>query len=268
MNISGKVFIVTGGGSGIGRQLVLQLLRKGATVAAIDKNLENLQETSTLAGKLSEHLSLHELNLTDKNEIEKLPEAVLAKHGHIDALINNAGIIQPFVRINELDYTAIDKVLDVNFYGTLYMIKSVLPILLDRPEGYIVNISSMGGFLPVPGQSIYGASKAAVKLMTEGLSSELSGTNVRVSVVFPGAVATNISANSNVKIENLGENEKSYAAMPAEEAAREIIAGIEKNKVRIFVGKDSRMMNLLYRISPGFATNLITKKMKDLLKGN
>lgn len=124
---------------------------------------------------------------------------VVAEHGHVDGIINNAGIIQPFVDLNDLGMDRIERVLNINFYGTLYMVKAFLPFLLERPEAHIVNVSSMGGFLPVPGQSIYGASKAAVKLMTEALHSELKGTNVSVSVVIPGGIATDIKKNSDIQ---------------------------------------------------------------------
>src|SRR5690606_11676546 len=96
-------------------------------------------------------------------------------------------------------YDAIDRVMNVNFYGTLYMTKAFLPHFLERKEAHIVNLSSMGGFLPVPGQSVYGASKAAIKILTEGLYAELLETPVNVSVVFPGATNTNITKNSDVK---------------------------------------------------------------------
>jgi short-subunit dehydrogenase len=125
---------------------------------------------------------------------------VIAAHGVVDGLINVAGIIRPFVKLNELDYDVIQRVINVNLYGTIHMVKAFLPHLLERPVAHIANVSSMGGFLPVPGQTIYGASKAAVKLMTEGLYAELLDTNVGVSVVFPGAVATEITSNSGVEM--------------------------------------------------------------------
>ena len=118
----------------------------------------------------------------------------------MDGLVHCAGIIQPFVRLKDLDDAAIERVFNVNWWGTLDLTRAFLPVLLERPEGHIVNTSSMGGFLPVPGQTIYGASKAAVKLLTEGLHAECQGTNVHVTVVFPGAVATNITTNSGVDI--------------------------------------------------------------------
>lgn len=268
MNVSDKTIVVTGGGSGIGRELVLALLTKGAKVAAVDIRESTLQETKSLAGEKGQHVSIHVVNISDKAAVEALPKEVLAKQGNVDGLINCAGIIQPFVRVNDLDYEAINRVMNVNFYGVLYMTKAFLPLLLQRPEAHIVNISSMGGFLPVPGQSVYGASKAAVKLLTEGLYAELVQTPVHVTIVFPGATATNITVNSGVQSPQMpetGSKKQKFTALPAKEAARIIIQGMERNKPRIFVGRDSRMMDLLYRLNPTFATNLIAKQMRSLL---
>jgi len=268
MLVKDKIFVVTGAGSGIGKELVLTLLEKGAKVAAVDMRKESLEELSKLVGEKSNHLTAHILDITDQTAVEDLPKDVIAKQGNIDAIINNAGIIQPFVKVNDLNYEAIDKVMKVNFYGTLYMTKAFLPFLLERPEAHIANVSSMGGFLPVPGQSVYGASKAAVKLLTEGLYAELADTNVGVSVVFPGATNTNITKNSGIKIPEQSKDSsqnQNFPMLPAKEAAKIIIDGIEKNKLQIFTGKDSKMMNFLYRISPTFATNFIAKQMKSLL---
>lgn len=194
---------------------------------------------------------------------------MIAAHGAVDGVVNNAGIIQPFVRVDDLDYEAIERVINVNFYGTLYMTKAFLPYLRERPESHIVNVSSMGGFLPVPGQTVYGASKAAVKLFTEGLRSELLDTNVQVTIVFPGAIATNITENSgltqNMQPED-GESEPpSFEPLAAGKAAEIIIEGIEKHSYRILVGSDARTMDRLYRLHPKFAANLIFKRMKSLL---
>lgn len=268
MNVQNKVIVVTGGGSGIGRELVLLLLSKGAQVAALDINHKTLEETANLAGDKKDQLSTYVVDITSKEAVEALPEKVIARHGAVDGIINNAGIIQPFVRIKDLEYSAIDRVMNVNFYGLLYMTKSFLPYLLERPEGHITNVSSMGGFLPVPGQSVYGAAKAAVKLFTEALYAELADTNVNVSVVFPGAIATNITSNSGLDnraaAEDNGEQSASKAMDPAK-AAQIIINGMEKNQYRIIVGSDSAMMDIMYRINSKFATDMITKQMASLL---
>ncbi len=268
MNVSNKTILVTGGGDGMGRELTLLLLKKNARVAAIDIRQEALDETLSLAGENKSKLSCHVLNITDKAAVEKLPEQIIAAHGSMDGLINNAGIIQPFVKIKDLQYDAIERVMQVNFYGMLYMTKTVLPHLLKQPEAHIVNISSMGGFLPVPGQTIYGASKAAVKLFTEGLHSELTETKVRVTIVFPGAIGTHIAENSGVGASaEMQEKTKSspIKMLPAPKAAELIIAGMEKNAYRVLVGSDSKFMDFLYRLNPKYAAGFIYKQMKSLL---
>jgi NADP-dependent 3-hydroxy acid dehydrogenase YdfG len=268
MKVQNKVIVVTGGGNGMGREVVLNLLSKGASVAAVDINQTALQETVELAGNRNDKLSTHVVNIADKDAVAALPKQVIARHGTVDGLINNAGIIQPFVRIKDLDYAAIERVMNVNFYGTLYMTKAFLPHLLTRPEAHIANVSSMGGFLPVPGQSLYGASKAAVKLFTEGLRSELLNTNVRVTVVFPGAVGTNIAANSGVGIGRASETKdqrRSIKPLAPSKAAEIIVDGIEQDRYRVFVESDAAFMDFIYRLSPERAANYILKQMKSLL---
>lgn len=266
MKIANKTFVVTGGGNGIGRELVLQLLNSGARVAAVDIDEKALEETRSLAGVLAERLSLHALNITDRTAVEALPASVLATHGSVDGLINNAGIIQHFVRFNDLLMSEIERVMNVNFYGTVYLTKVFLPYFLERPEAHIVNVSSMGGFLPVPGQTMYGASKAAIKLFTEGLHSELLDTNVGVTVVFPGAIGTNIAANSGIKVMAGQEDTKAkYKTTSPFAAAAEIIAGIEKKKYRVLIGSDAKMMDFLSRLMPERAAKIIYTQMKALL---
>ena len=268
MQVENKVFVVTGGSSGIGRELTLQLLAEGARVAAVDIDQAGLEATAELAGRSRDRLSLHAVDITDRDQVEALPDQVVLEHGPPDGLINNAGIIQPFVRVNELDYEDIQRVMDVNFYGTLYMTKAFLPHLLSRPEAHLANVSSMGGFLPVPGQSIYGASKAAVKLFTEGLYSELKNTDVGVTIIFPGAIGTDIAENSGVTRDQDAEpggEEMGIDPLPPEKAARQIIQAVEKNRFRALVGSDARFMDFLYRLAPRRAANFIFKQMESLL---
>jgi short-subunit dehydrogenase len=259
MKVLNKVIVVTGAGGGIGRELVLQLLEKGARVAAII-NKSGLQETQSLAKDYGERISTHIANLTNRDDVEKLPEEIIAKHGNVDGIIN-AGIIQPFIDINELDFEKIKLVMDVNFYGTLYMCKAFLPHLLLRPEAHITNISSMGGFLPVPRQSIYCASKAAVKLFTEGLHSELTDSNVGVTLVLPGGVNTNIVENSGAEREREEGQSQYYKLLSPKEAAEIIIRGMENNEYRVLAGKDAKIMDFIYRLNPKKAAELIAKKI-------
>jgi len=267
MKVKDKVIVVTGGGNGMGREIVLYLLSKGAKVIAVDRNESALKETSLLADADEDSLKTFVVDITNRQEVEKMAATAIAHFGYVDGLINNAGIIQPFIKLNELSYEEIERVMQVNLYGTLYVTKSFLPHLLSRPEGHVVNVSSMGGFLPVPGQTIYGATKAAVKLLTEGLNSELTNTNVNVSVVFPGAIRTNIMGNSGLSVEDkpMSKAQEALLTLPSK-AARIIVCGMERNRYRIFVGMDSKFVDLYYRLAPKSAAAFISKKMKGLIK--
>ncbi|MDD4110328.1 MAG: SDR family NAD(P)-dependent oxidoreductase [Clostridia bacterium] len=264
MEFKDKVFVVTGGGNGIGREVILQLLNAGAKVSAVDINEENLKETLTLS-KNDKKLSTHVLDITDRVAVDALPALVIKKHKQVDGLINVAGIVQPFLALNDLSIEQIEKVMNVNYYGTVNMIKAFLPYLLKRPDAYISNVSSMGGIVPFPGQAAYGASKAAVILFTESLYAELMGTNVNVNLVAPGAIATNILKNSNVEAPKMDSNKK-MPITSAPDAAKQILEGIRKNKFRVTIGKDAKFLCFLYRISPRRAVRYLAKKMSSILK--
>jgi short-subunit dehydrogenase len=264
MQVSNKIIVVTGAGNGIGRELTLQLLKKQAKVVGVDINLNALLETQKIAGVGDERFKAIELNITDKEKVEGLPSKVIKHFGAVDGIINNAGIIQHFIPVNDLSFDEINRVFNVNFFGTLYLTKAFLPHFLNRPEAHIVNISSMGGFIPFPGQTIYGAAKAAVKILTEGLYVELKNTNVKVTVVHPGAIATNITENSGLGKPKMEANAKqSKMAMSAGKAADKIISAMENDKYRVTIGKDATILDLLYRFNPKMATNFIGKMMRN-----
>lgn len=266
MDVGNKVWVVSGGGSGMGRELALQLLQKNARVALVDINQQGMETTAQKAGDLNKNLSLHVLDITDRSKVEAFPQEVIAAHGQVDGLINNAGIIQPFVDVKDLNYDQIERVMNINFYGTLHMTRAFLPHLLERPEAHIANVSSMGGFIPFPGQTIYSASKAAVKLLTEGLYAELKDTNVRVTVIHPGAVNTDITKNSGVEMPQASQNgDSAQKTLSAEKAASIMIRAIGKNKFRVLVGKDARFLDLFYRFNPEKAVRFIVKQMGNLV---
>lgn len=266
MKISGKTLVVTGAGSGMGRELTLELVRRGAKVVAVDFREQTLAETVQVAEKLGGAVTPFTLDVSDLDAVAALPAQVAAAVGEVDALINNAGIIQPFVPVNELKLEDAHHVMRVNFDGPLALIKAFLPGLLNRPEAHILNVSSMGAYAPVPGQSVYGASKAAIKLLTEGLRSELMDTKVGVTVVFPGAIATNISANSGLAMPaGSDEAASKFKTTAAPVAAKMMVDAIESNTPRLCIGSDAKLMDRLSRLNPVFAANLIYKQMKSLL---
>ena len=266
MNLAGKVIVVTGAGSGMGREIALELSRKSAKVALVDFREKTLAETAALVKEVGGTCSTHVLDVADAKAVAALPAAVIKAHGSVDGLINNAGIIQPFVKVNDLKMEDALHVMNVNFTGPLMLTKAFLPELLKRPEAHILNVSSMGAYAPVPGQSVYGASKAAIKLLTEGLRSELMNTNVGVTIVFPGAIATNIAANSGMTAMTADADSSKFPTTKADVAAKLMVQAIEKNQPRLVIGKDAKLMDRISRLNPVFAAKLIYKQMASLLK--
>ena len=268
MDIPGKVFVVTGGGNGIGREVVLALLEKGARVAALDRSEEGLETTEMLAD-VGERLTTHVVDITDRAVVAQLPGLVVAQHGAVDGLVNVAGIIHDFIPINDLSIEEIERVMAVNFWGTVNTVKAFLPVLLTRPAASIVDVSSMGALVPVPGQSAYGASKAAVKLFTEGLYAELRGTGVAVTLVFPGAVGTNIAVNSGVDLGAVGAGGEAEMTMTsAVSAGAQIVAAIEKGAYKVRIGSDARMLDRLSRLMPQRSTAIVADRMAKMLAGS
>lgn len=266
MRVRDKVFVVTGGGNGIAREVVLQLLAKGARVAAVDLNEKGLAQTAELA-HAGDRLSTHVVDVADRAAVEALPAEVLARHGQIDAVAHLAGIIHRFAPLTDLSIEEIRKVVDVNYWGTVNVSKTFLPHLLERPEASLVNFSSMGALVPVPGQGAYGSSKAAVKLFTETLVAELRDTRVRTTVVFPGGVATNITGNSGVQVP-AGAGKTGARKVPTtspREAARLTVEAIEKGTSRLRIGKDAVSLDRLARLNPVRAIGVIADKMRSVV---
>lgn len=269
MNINGKVIVVTGGGAGIGQEVVNQLLNKGATVHVLDLHTEALE---SIADNWGGYLRPHRINIADRGAVTALAEEITTD-GAVDGLVNVAGIIHDFIDVNDLDVEVIERVMDVNFWGTVNTTKAFLPTLLKRPEAALVNVSSMGGLVPVPGQSAYGASKAAVKLFTEGLQAELRSSDVSVSVVFPGGVATDITKNSGVDSGPGGasadkDDNASAASMltSPQDAAAKIVGTLESGKPRVRIGKDAVAMDILGRALPTKSISLMAALMKRITK--
>lgn len=261
MELKEKTILVTGGGSGMGRELVLALLEKGCKIIAVDISEKGLKETFRLSGN-SSRLFCRIADISDENVVKCLAKDLFYK-GNIDIVINNAGIIQPFVRIEELAPDTARKLFDVNFWGTVNIIQSFLPHLKTRPEAQVVNISSMGGFLPIPGQAIYSASKAAVKMLSECLTAELKGSNVKVVTVFPGAMNTDIKKNSG--IDDGSQAAEVGTGLQPDTAARMIISAMGKDTKAVYVGEDAKAMGLLCQMNPEKAAESVANMIHHKL---
>jgi short-subunit dehydrogenase len=266
MKVSKKVVVITGGGNGLGRELVRQLVARGASVAAVDIDRRGLHET--IASLPSARVAVFEGSVTDSSFVQSLPAQVTERFGNVDGLFNNAGIVHAFARFHELEAEAVKRVFDVNLLGTVSMMQAFLPQLVARPEAHLLNVASVGGLVPLPGASIYGASKAAIKLLTETIRFELMHTNVRVSLALPGQVQTNILANSGVTAAaaGLAEQLDTSKAVSAEQAAKRILDGVEANASQILVGTDAKLLSLFHRLSPGAVAGAVGKQLSGVLR--
>lgn len=259
MKAKDKTVIVTGAGNGIGRELAIELIHRGATVLAVDINGAALDITISQVEDRNV-IFPYVVDISNSDSVEKFRVEVEKSARTVDGLINCAGIIQPFVDFKDMDMPVIDRVMNINFFGNVRMTKAFLPILLNRPEAHIVNISSMGGFFPFPGQSIYGASKAAIKLLSEGLYAELLQSSVKVTLVFPGGVETDIVTNSGLKKNaNMEEMQGKIKLLSPRKAAQGIINAMEKDRYQLYLGTDSRLIHFLYTLAPKYFTRMFTK---------
>ncbi|WP_370333221.1 SDR family NAD(P)-dependent oxidoreductase [Mycolicibacterium hippocampi] len=262
MQIKDKVFVVTGGGNGIGREVVLGLARRGARVSAVDLDERGLAETKELAGA-GDEIFPHRVDVTDRAAVAALPAEVTNVHGQIDGVVNIAGIIHRFAPFTELSDGDIDRIIDVNFWGTVNMSRAFLPSLVERPEANLTNMSSLAALIPFPGQIFYGAGKGAVKQFSEGLYAELLDTNVHVVTVFPGNVSTNLAGNSGVQMVDAG-GRKVRSTTP-EVAAEKIVDGMTRDSFRVVVGTDARLLSALCWISAKRTTGFVARQMKSVL---
>ena len=274
-NFRDKVAVITGAGSGIGRYLAVLLAKDGADVVICDVNQDTLSETAEMLRKYNVSVSSHVLDVADKKRIEALPGKVIEQHGQVDLVFNNAGVTtgSHFKDMQEDNW---DWVMGINLEGVVNSTRAFIPHMIDRSEAAIVNTSSIFGMIAVPGQSVYHATKFAVRGFTESLALEMATTNpnLQVHCVHPGHIGTNIAAsarmdeeefNKQVKeqqnnssiftrkapknLEEMG-NQFREGGMHPSKAANIILNGVKKNKSRIFIGLDAKLLDLSQRLFP------------------
>ena len=266
-----KVAVITGAGSGMGRYLAILLARDGADVCVCDVNEKTLNETVIMLRKYNVSVSSHLLDVSDKESIEALPQKVIDQHGKVDLVFNNAGVgsgsyFQDMYKDNW------DWVMGINFEGVVNSTRAFIPHMINNSEAAIVNTSSIFGMVAIPGQSVYHATKFAVRGFTESLALEMKQTNpnLQIHCVHPGHIGTNIATSARISDEDfdktqarmsifnrnppktkqeMGELFKEGGMHPSK-AAKIILDGVKKNNSRIFVGLDAKLLDLSQRLFP------------------
>ncbi|MBB4980724.1 MULTISPECIES: SDR family NAD(P)-dependent oxidoreductase [Streptomyces] len=269
-SVRDKVAVVTGAGSGIGRRLAFELAKRGARLAVSDVDDIGLGETADRARALGAEVHTARLDVSDRAEVETYAAAVAAHYGVVHQIYNNAGISGGGQTVLEADWEVYDRTLAVNLFGVIHGTKAFLPHLIASGDGHVVNVSSLNGYLAQPTLSAYCASKFGVRGFTEALRTELLSERlpVRVTVVHPGGVKTNIATATLSQARDQGlaptaaqldrtrvYNDK-LLKMPASQAARVIVDGVEAGAPRIRVGSDARTADRLVRLLPGLYPKL------------
>jgi NAD(P)-dependent dehydrogenase (short-subunit alcohol dehydrogenase family) len=256
MRLANRTAVVTGAAGGIGRAIAVSLARRSCNLALADIDEAGLARTAALVKPYRVRVTCHRLDVAEADAVADFPAVVQAAHPGVDLLVNNAGVALggTFEQVSDADF---EWLFGINFRGMVRMTRSFLPLLRASDDARIVNLSSVFGLIAPPGQTAYVASKFAVRGFSESLRHELAGTQVGVTVVHPGGIATAIAANARMP-----------ASIPADDAARQrtefgkilrlppavagetIVQGIERRKARILVGGDAYLIAALERLAP------------------
>lgn len=249
-SLDGKVVVITGAGSGIGRALALNLAARGARLALSDVDEAGLAETARLVttGSPAE-VHTARLDVADRDAMAAYATEVSDHFGVVNVVVNNAGVALSG-EFGDLTYEDMDWIIGINFWGVVHGTHEFLPHLIASGEGHIVNVSSLFGLVSMPGQSMYNASKYAVRGMSEAIREELliAGHPVGMTVVHPGGIKTAIARNARVSANESAEAtaktfDEKLARMTPEKAAEIIVNGILKNRARVLVGMDAHAIH-------------------------
>jgi NADP-dependent 3-hydroxy acid dehydrogenase YdfG len=253
-SFEGKVAVITGAGSGIGRALALNLAGKGVKLALSDIDTEGLAETVRQVEALGAQVKADPLNVAEREVVLAYAEDVVAHFGGVHQVYNNAGIAHNG-DVEKSTFKDIERIMDVDFWGVVNGTKAFLPHVIASGDGHIVNISSLFGLIAVPGQSAYNAAKFAVRGFTEALRQEMlvAGHPVKVTCVHPGGIKTAVARNATVcdgeDAQTFAEFFDKYLALHSPEMAAEtIVDGVRKGRARVVIGWEAKALDVLARV--------------------
>jgi NAD(P)-dependent dehydrogenase (short-subunit alcohol dehydrogenase family) len=267
-NFETKVAAITGAGSGIGRELAIELAKRGCHLALSDVNEAGLAETATLASQPNAKVTTARVDVADRAAMHAWADQVVRDHGRVNLIFNNAGVGLG-ATVEGMSYEDLEWLMGINFWGVIHGSKAFLPHLKASGEGHIVNISSAFGLAAVPSQSAYNAAKFAVRGFTECLRQELDLERACVSAtsVHPGGIKTNIakSARMTASVESIGldakhgkEKFEKMFMTSAGSAARTILRAVERNRRRVLVGPDAYVIDWLVRLLPSLYQRVVS----------
>ncbi|HUZ43688.1 MAG TPA: SDR family NAD(P)-dependent oxidoreductase [Acidimicrobiales bacterium] len=261
-SFNGKVSAITGAGSGIGRALAIDLAGRGSHLALSDINTEGLAETVSLCEGRGVKVTSQRVDVADRQAVFAWAAEVVADHGRVNLIFNNAGVAVVST-VEAVSYEDFEWLMGINFWGVVHGTKAFLPHLKASGDGHVVNVSSVFGLMGIPGQSAYNAAKFAVRGFTDSLRIELEieGANVSATTIHPGGIKTNIArgarANDSMAVltgesttdeADLGSEFDKMAMTTPEKAARQILSAVERDRRRVLVGPDAKVIDLISRL--------------------
>lgn len=243
MDYKGKLALITGGSSGIGLAVAKKLAAQGSHIWLFARDQDKLdaacREISAVRLDPNQKVGAIPVDITQKDQVDAAAAELLQQAGVPDLLINSAGFVQPGL-FSEQDLDIYRKTMEVNYFGTLYVTRAVLPAMLNRGSGYITNISSEAGIIGFYGYSSYGPTKFAIRALSDSMRYELADQGIRVSVVFPPDTQTpQLEYEQPFKPALLVELEKDNKVLTADAVAESIIKGVAKNRYIITPGSES-----------------------------
>ncbi|CAM2798562.1 SDR family oxidoreductase [Prescottella defluvii] len=270
---AGKVCVITGAGSGIGRAVALNLAGRGAKLALSDMDSAGLAETVRQVEALGADVKSDQLDVTQRQAVLAYADAVVTHFGKVNQVYNNAGIAF-HGEVERSEFKDIERIMDVDFWGVVNGTKAFLPHVIASGDGHIVNISSLFGLLSIPGQSAYNAAKFAVRGFTESLRQEMliAKHPVKVTCVHPGGIKTAIARNAAVpdgddQVTFAQFFDKRLARTTAEDAAKTIVNGVRKGKARVLIGADAKLLDAWVRlVGPSYQRVVATVTSRMLPK--
>jgi butyryl-CoA dehydrogenase len=260
----GKVGAITGAASGIGRALALDLVGRGTSVALCDVDEGGLAETVRMCeGRGGVKVTSARVDVADKDAVFAWADSVVAEHGRVDLVVNNAGVALAD-DIETMSYDDLEWLIGINFWGVVHGTKAFLPHLRTNGSGHIVNLSSVFGLISIPSQSAYNAAKFAVRGFTDALRMELeiAGGDVSCTTVHPGGIKTNIVRNARMRDGTSPDEFDRIAKTTPEKAAATILAAVAANKRRVTIGADAKVIDLLSRLPAGLYQRVLVAGAK------
>jgi short-subunit dehydrogenase len=254
-SFTGKVCVITGAGSGIGRALAVNLARRGAKLALSDIDTEGLAETVRICRAAAAQVRSDRLDVSEREAVLRYADTVRTHFGIVHQIYNNAGIAH-YGTVERSSFKDIERIMDVDYWGVVHGTKAFLPALIESGDGHVINISSLFGLLSVPSQSAYNSAKFAVRGFTEALRLEMliSRKPVKVTCVHPGgiktAVARNATTSGGIDQTSVARQFDSRLALHTPEMAAEtIVNGVAKGKARVLIGFEAKLLDALVRLT-------------------